>query len=263
MGSCFKRIAICCLVSSFCATGATAEDVVLPTSSAPAIEDRLTFVFAPYVWAAGIEGRSAQFGLPTVDLDVSFGDILSNLDIAAMAVAEVRYGRLGLFADIVFADIGTDSAPTPGPLFSSASADVQSLFFTPMVTYRLFEQAGSHLDAMAGLRVWHAETRLSFGAGLLPAVSVKDSETWVDPTVGAKGRFTLNENFFVTGWGIIGGFGASSDFMWDVFGGVGYNYNDWVSFAAGYRGTGVDYSSNGFVYDITQHGPIVGGIVRF
>lgn len=263
MGSCFKRVAICWLMASCCAAGAAADETVLPTSSAPAIEDRLTFVFAPYVWAAGIEGKSAQFGLPTVDLDVSFGDILGNLDIAVMAVAEVRYGKIGLFTDLVFADIGTGSNPTPGPLFGSVRADVQSLFFTPMLSYRLVEQDGAHLDAMAGLRVWHNETKLRFSAGVLPAVSAKDSETWVDPTIGAKGRVALNENVFVTGWAIVGGFGASSDFMWDVFGGAGYEVKDWFSLAAGYRGTGVDYSNSGFVYDVTQHGPIVGGIIRF
>ncbi|MEY9558466.1 hypothetical protein [Sinorhizobium fredii] len=39
-------------------------------------EDGWTFTFAPYFWAAGISGDVAQFGLPAVEIDSSFSDIL-------------------------------------------------------------------------------------------------------------------------------------------------------------------------------------------
>jgi hypothetical protein len=31
----------------------------------------------------------------------------------------------------------------------------------------------------------------------------------------------------------------------------------------GYRGLGVDYSDDGYVLDITQHGPILGAMFQF
>ncbi len=256
-------IASACLATSGWFGGAMADEVVLQTGSAPAMEDQWTFTIAPYVWAVSVEGDTAQFGLPTVNVDASFSDILDNLDMAAMVVGEIRYGRLGLFADLAYLDLGTDSTPTPGPLFSSVAVDAELLSFTPMLSYRLVEQDGSHLDAMAGIRVWDIESKLKFDAGILPAVTAKDGDTWVDPTIGAKGRLALDENFYLTGWGIIGGFGASSDFMWDVFGGAGYAVNETFSIAAGYRGTGVDYSNNGFLFDVTIHGPMIGGVIRF
>ena len=130
-----------------------ADEVVLQTGSAPAMEDQWTFTVAPYVWAISVEGDTAQFGLPTVNVDASFSDILENLNMAVTVVGEIRYGRMGLFVDLFYADLSSDRAATPGPLFSSVAVDTEVLYFTPMLSYRLVEQDGSHLDAMAGIRV--------------------------------------------------------------------------------------------------------------
>ena len=39
-------------------------------------KDGWTFAIAPYFWAAGMSGDAGLFGLPTVHLDMDFGDIL-------------------------------------------------------------------------------------------------------------------------------------------------------------------------------------------
>ena len=62
---------------------------------------------------------------------------------------------------------------------------------------------------------------------------------------------------------MIGGFGVSSDFTWDVMGGLGYEVSDSISLVAGYRGLGVDYKHDGFVFDVVQDGPILGAVFRF
>ena len=59
-----------------------------------------------------------------------------------------------------------------------------------------------------------------------------------------------------------GGFGASSDFMWDLYAGIGYDFNDRFSAVLGYRGTGVDYENDGFLYDVAwtsfgRHFPVL------
>jgi hypothetical protein len=48
-----------------------------------------------------------------------------------------------------------------------------------------------------------------------------------------------------------------------VFGGAGYDFNETFSIAAGYRGSGVDYSNNGFLFDVTMHGPIIKAVFHF
>lgn len=40
------------------------------------VEEGWTFALAPYLWAAGLSGDVVKFGLPAVDVDSSFSDIL-------------------------------------------------------------------------------------------------------------------------------------------------------------------------------------------
>ena len=77
-----------------------------------------------------------------------------------------------------------------------------------------------------------------------------------------KGRCPINPQFYLTSWALIGG-GASSDLVWDVMGGVGYQFTDSFSAVIGYRAAGVDYANDGFVYDVVQQGPILGAVFRF
>ena len=62
---------------------------------------------------------------------------------------------------------------------------------------------------------------------------------------------------------MIGGFGVSSDVDWDVMGGIGYDFNTTFIMVAGYRALGVDYSHDGFAFDVVQQGPILGLGFRF
>ncbi|TIW65432.1 MAG: hypothetical protein E5V56_07065, partial [Mesorhizobium sp.] len=63
-------------------------------------------------------------------------------------------------------------------------------------------------------------------------------------------------------WAMAGG--GSSDYMWDLWGGVGYQVNDKFSALIGYRASGVNYDNgDGFVFDVVQQGPVIGAIYRF
>ena len=81
--------------------------------------------------------------------------------------------------------------------------------------------------------------------------------------LGVKSRINTETPFYLTGWGLIGGFGVGSDFNWDVMGGVGYEWTEKFSTVLGYRALGVDYSNDGFVYDVIQQGVAFGGVISF
>ena len=120
---------------------------------------------------------------------------------------------------------------------------------------------------MAGVRVWDVDNEidlaLTAGGTPIAAFSGSDGATWADPIVGARARYNIDETWYLTGFAAIGGFGAGSDITWDALGGVGYQYNEWLSFVAGYRALGVDYDQDGFDYDVVQHGPILGTVMKF
>ena len=245
---------------------ANAADVpapVMETVEEPAQpgEPRWSFATAPYLWAAGISGDIAQFGLPTVSVDTSFSDIFDNLDFGAMFVNELRYDRFGLVTDFIYVKISGEKGTPLGLLADSVSVDTQSLIFTAAGEYRILEQPDATLDLMAGARVWSVDTDISFAGGPLGGITGSDGDTWVDAMVGFKGRINMTPEWYLSGWAMAGG--GSSDFMWDLWGGVGYQFTDQFAAVAGYRGLGVDYENDGFVFDAIQHGPLLGAVFRF
>jgi opacity protein-like surface antigen len=227
-------------------------------------EARWQFAMAAYLWMPGIDGTVGVAGLEPVDVDVDFTDILENLEFGFMAVTEARYDRFGIFSDLMYTKLSVDGT---GPL-GFFEADVTQKIFTGTVMgeYRVIEQGKTSLDIMAGARIWWVSGDLDVTAtvGDPPlGFSADGDKSWVDPMIGVKTRIQGNSPFYLNGWAMIGGFGVSSDIDWDLYGGVGYEVTDSVSLVAGYRALGVDYSDDGFVMDIVQQGPVIGGVFRF
>jgi hypothetical protein len=249
-------------VALFPALPARAADV--PVAMSPVVVEAevggWTFAISPYFWAAGMSGDLAQFGSPPVHVDSDFSDILDHLEFAAMAIGEARRDRFSIFADVMYTKLGGDGE-TPGPVFDSI--DVTSETFAGLVGagYSVWQDGNSHLDLVAGARVWSVDTDISFRGGIGGNLDVSDGATWVDGLVGVRARYDFNENWYFTGWGLVGA--GEADVDWDVAGGLGYQFNDKWSGVAGYRALGVDYSSDGFVFDVVEQGPIMGLVYRF
>lgn len=219
---------------------------------------------ASYIWAAGMRGNLATLPpAPAVSVNIGFDKVLQNLDGGIMTAAEFRFGRTMFVADILFAKLSAGVNPK-GPGFSSVSMETSSLVATLAAGYRVIDDERLKLDAYLGLRgvtVWTEITTTS----LIPALNIVKGETegWVDPVVGMKLKYALNDAWYLSAWGFVGGFGVSSNLTWDAFAGVGYVINPKMSVLAGYRGLGIDYKANGYVYDVVQHGPLVAFIARF
>lgn len=224
-------------------------------------ENGWTFAFAPYLWAAGLSGDITQLGLPPVEIDSSFSEIFDYLDFGAMATGEARYDRYSIFGDIIYTKI-SGSASTPGGILAS-SIDVTSETFAGFlgVGYSIIDEDSVRLDVVGGARVWSVDTNLSFTGGILNGVSRSDGATWVDAMAGFRGNYAITPEVYLTGWGLIGA--GQADIDWDVAAAIGYRFNDSVSAVVGYRALGVDYSKDGFVFDVVQQGPILGMVIRF
>lgn len=241
---------------------ALAADPATTPPEAPT-ESGWTFAAAPYLWMAGIEGTIGQFGLPPVEVDASFVDVLDNFDIGAMMVGEARYDRFGIAFDFQYVKISA-GADTPLGILSN-SVEVTSETLTALLAgeYRVVETNTASVDLMAGGRLWSVDTDVDPQGGPADPLFFSDGDTWVDPIVGVRGRVNLTPEVYLTGWGMIGGFGVASDLTWDVMGGTGYAVSDRVSLIAGYRALSVDYEDNNFKFDVVQHGPILGGRISF
>jgi hypothetical protein len=236
------------------------ETATAPRSQ-PTPTDEWQFLFSPYFWMAGLHGTT---GGPnrTVQVDESFGDIFESLKFAFMGVFEAHKNKWAIQTDVEYVSLEDENA-TPGPLFSSATAKIKTFVFTPEVGYKIYSDPdkGSFVQVLGGTRIWHISADLNFNAGLLPAVQIKNSRSWVDGVVGMRGKAALSEKFFFMGRFDVGGGG--SKFTYQLFGGLGYNLNKKVALVGGYRVLDVNYDKNNFLYDTNQRGPIMGVGFRF
>lgn len=228
-------------------------------------EDSWEFHIAPYAWLAGLNGTVATLpGLPPADIEMDFqDDIIDNVQGALMLVGEARKDRFGIAIDVAYTDIESDSA-IPGQNFTTLSSKTKNWLVTAAGFYRLMDTGKASVDALAGIRYWSVDSELALSGGPLGSYSVDNKEQWIDPLVGLKGLTMLGgSKFFMSGFLMIGGFGAGSDFMWDLNANLGYRWGEMFSTTIGYRYLDVDYENDGFLYDVAQHGPTLGLSWRF
>lgn len=246
------------------AAAADVAPVMTPEAKQVETESGWTFTVAPYFWAAGLSGdvgmNIGRFH-PTVDVDASFGDIWDHLDFAFMALGEARYDRYSVFSDLIYVKLSGSEGTPRGIVADEAEVDSETFAGLLGVGYSVLKDNTGNLDIVGGVRVWSVDTTISLSGGLLDGRSTSDGDTWVDAVGGVKGTYFITPNLFLTGWGLVGGGGADID--WDVAATVGYKFNETFSSVIGYRALGVDYSNDGFVFDVVEQGPIIGLAVKF
>jgi hypothetical protein len=249
-----------------CAVTATMAASGLAHAQGAAGQDGWQFAISPYVWIAGISGTiDTPFQrVPRRDVSADFGDILSNLSgYAFMGTAEIRYGRFALLGDLLTLSVESDVDTPRDRLFSGGTGRVTTTTGTILGMVRVLDDGANLLDLGAGVRPWSLTTRLSLHQGLLPARTVKESSSWTDPVIAARYSLRFTESWGFTISGDIGGFGAGSEFTWQLLGTINYRANDWLELRAGYRHMNVQRERRGTDIDISLSGPIIAATFRF
>ncbi len=251
------------LISALAAPPASAED--------PVSED-WQFQVAPYVWALAAEGDATVKG-QEVDVDLSFKDIVEELNYGVMLQGEVRKGRVGAIVNVLYANLGDET--NVGPL--KIDPDV-NLFWGDFTGYYrlgpwdLDSEAGDDgpqliVDPYAGVRYTYLDVDLDISGGS----NLSGDQDWFEPIVGLRTLWELSPRWGVTAAGDIGGFGIGSDFAWQAIGLVSYRFGLFGEnnsrFLFGYRALHQDYSTgsgaNKFEWDVTLHGPIFALAIEF
>jgi len=231
------------------------------TSEGLAQDNGWQFEVSPYLWGSDISGTvAAAPGLPPLDVDASFSDILENLEIGAMIAGTARKGRLGLMGDLQYVKLG-GSGSTPGDLFSGGSYDVNLFVLTLGAESVIAETAQGELRLLGAARRWHVDTDITLTPGVAAGRRISGSDTWWDGLVGLRGRFNLSDRSYLAGTALIGAGG--SDFTTDVFAGVGYALSDTAALVSGYRYLSTDRHDGDFIYDVEQQGIMLGVTLTF
>jgi hypothetical protein len=220
-------------------------------AAAQAPSDKWDVTVAPYFMGAAMSGTTAVRGRE-VDVDVSASDIFSNLQFGAMGLVVARKGKWGLGGDAIWMALGTTVRNTNVDFNQGAFA------------FYGLRRLGSAADLTLGMRVNTLRGKLGFKT---LGVDVSQDKTWVDPLVGVTLHSSGTHRVRLQVYTEIGGFGAGSDFTWQVFPTLGFKLTDRLSLEVGYRWLDVDYSTGDgnerFAYDVLTQGPIGGLAFRF
>ena len=222
---------------------------------APISEDSWQFSITPYGWLAGLDG-TVGIGGNVADVDASFGDVLDALDMTMMLSLEARKGRWGFLLDGLWLKLSAD-ASIPAPNIQGAEVDIEELRLAPMVSYRVME-GNTDFDVLFGLQYFSLDTDLAVTNTAGAVATVGRKEDWLDPTISFRVYHQLAGNWSLLGRADIGGFGVGSDLTWQVFGVVGYSWNECSTAYVGYRHLDIDYNHGDFIYDASTSGPVIG-----
>ena len=229
--------------------------VVVAGSTTPAVaqpaSDEWKVLVAPYLMGAAMSGATTVRGV-TVDVDASASDIFSNLQFGAMGIVVARKGAWGFGADAIWMALGTTVRDTNVDFNQGAFA------------FYGLRQLGPAADVTFGVRVNTLQGELTFKG---PDVTRSQDKTWVDPIAGVTLRTPADRRAQVRLYTEVGGFGAGSDFTWQLFPTLSLRLTDKASLEFGYRWLDVDYAtgegSDEFRYDVLTQGPVLGFGFRF
>ena len=229
--------------------------MVMAGSATPAVAqpapDRWNVLVAPYLMGAAMSGATTVRGVE-VDVDMSASDVFSNLQFGAMGIVVARKGAWGFGSDLIWMALGTTVRDTNVDFNQGAFA------------FYGLRQLGPAADVTFGLRVNTLQGELTFKG---PDVTRNQDKTWVDPIAGVILHTSADRRAQVRLYTEVGGFGAGSDFTWQVLPTVSVRLTQKASLDFGYRWLDVDYATGEgaelFRYDVLTQGPVVGFGFRF
>lgn len=259
-----RHVAVASLVAGLCnATAALAADpsAAYQQPAAQPLQPRLTFTAAAYVWATGIDGKLRTIPpLPATHVSIGFDQVIKNFDGGVMAAGELAYDRYLVFFDVIASKISPEKLLHPAGYSAGVKLESTSFIGLAAVGYRLVDAPAYSVDAFVGVRGFAMKNTLN--VQVMPApLNLGASQQWLDGVVGARLKLHLTPSLYATTIGFIGAGG--SRYEWDVFGGLGYQFNATWSAFAGYRAMKVDYRNGNFIYNALQQGPVLGMAARF
>lgn len=243
-----------------------------PTQAASPTPDAWQFEVTPYLFGSALSGTTGVSAV-SADVDMSFGDIVEDLDSGFMALFEARKGLWGFGFDGVYfrlKDEKTRSWQGPGGIGTATGeleASMTQQIYQLAVSYRLLNTS-TKLDVIGAARYTQLDTDLNLvvtTGPLLPGGtrSLSASESWWDPVIGIRVIVPFAEHWSFVGYADIGGFGAGSDLTYQAIAGVNWQLSETFTAKAGYRYFYQDYENNGFVWDMTAQGMYAGLGIAF
>ena len=250
-----------------------------PPSSAQAGDD-WKFQAVVYVYLPSIDGTTTFSGSGGgSDAGVDASKFLENLNFAFMGSFEADKGPWGLFADVIYIDIGDTESPTrnisiggtlPVGVNASVHYGLNGWLWTFAGSWSLAATPTTELNLIGGARLLDIDQTIDWQlGGNVGSVALQDRagsrttgvSNW-DAIVGLKGRamFGKGQHWFVPYYLDVGT-GASS-LTWQAMAGVGYSFS-WGSVIGAWRHIDYDMKSGRSIESVSFDGPAIAAAFKW
>lgn len=213
-----------------------------------------------YVLFSAING-TVGIGPVESELDLSFSDLIKNLDGGFLSSYRGENDQLAFGADMIYLKLKTDGT-------SSSGLTTVGMMMTQLIAeLHGMVRLTKNFEVYAGIRYWYIDTDLSIDVDINPddpddPTTGSLTESWVDPIIGVRGVLPLSTKIRLIGRGDIGGFDIGSDFAWHLSLHGQWRLGKLVSAISGFRVIDVKYDSGSgsdfFLMDVTVQGPMAG-----
>ena len=233
-----------------------------PQSVSSGSSDTWQFMVAPYLFLAGMNGDVGVGGLST-DVDASVGALLERLEFAIASRFEVRKGPWAGLFDVNFMALGDQ---TNLPLGGQVDVDIDMLIFESALSYRM-GSGPTKTEVFGGIRYVRQDLKATTVGGVAPGLQRNFIPAWVDPIIGVRVTHQISPRAAFLARGDIGGFGAGSDFSWNIEAGAEFNLTRRLGLQVFFKTLGIDYQqgsgSSFYKYDVIGPGVVIGLPIRF
>jgi hypothetical protein len=205
---------------------------------------------AAYLWTMGLEGTVGVRGV-TTSIDVGFDELLKMLNMGVFAFAEIRKDEFALLSDFMYSELADRVEPSP---LLTIDSKIKLVAGDVVFSYQVAPRPES-IEFFAGARYMSMSMDVDISSPI-PILNRRGegSQRWVDPVVGTRLILDLSPKTSFVLRGDIGGFGVSSELLWQVIAGFRYRLRDNISMGVVYRVLDYDYTNDGFVLDTAMSG---------
>jgi opacity protein-like surface antigen len=228
--------------------------------STPAAAAEWKHEFAPYLWGSAMEG-TVGIGPVTAEAEMSFSDILDDLEFGFMGMYRASRDRYSITVDAIYMGLGATEKGPGGAL--KADIDIDQIGLEADFGYALNER----FTLLGGLRYVSLDSDLRVTGPLGNELSASQKQDWVDPLVGAIYSWPLADDWTLNLRGDIGGFGVGSDFAWQGMATLRWQFSPRTALGIAYRYLDMDYEDGKgddfFKYDMVTSGPAMGVVFTF
>lgn len=240
-----------------------AEPEATTTASVTGSEE-WQFKVIPFVWVPATDIQ-VSYGSRSLGTTVSPSQTVSKLQFALAGAVAAQKGEWGIMGEGLYANLANDVQ------FRNVTGSLRSnqTLLQASGTYRLLDDDGLSLDAVAGLRFYDFGFTNSFirdGVVFTQNFDAHHSKSWLDPLVGLRANIPFNKELSLNVYGDVGGFGVGSDFSWRAQAVFGYSISECVDLNLGYaalgarlsQGVGADFLK----FDFKNYGPVMGATFK-